>query len=251
MKVKQSLLIIILIITSLAGFSQKNDSIKIMHHFSGMATFTNNGISLIPSFSLGKPAALLLMSFGGRRVSFDNDIRFALDGKPWNFLFWARYKLFTQGRFRMNTGANLSLNFRTASYQFNGASFENIIVRRYVAAELAPNYFVAKNISVGSYYLYSRGVDQGTVKNTHFITVNASFSRISISNKIYLRVNPQAYYLFQDGKEGYYFNTFFSLSKTNFPLSLSSIINKAIRSRIPGSKDFVWNVSLLYSLNHN
>ncbi len=110
MKAKQSFLIIILTITSLSGFSQKDDSIKIFHHFSGAASVTNNGISLIPSFSLGKPAALLLMSLGGRRFSIDPDIRFALDGKPWTFLFWARYKLLTQGRFRMNTGAHLGLN---------------------------------------------------------------------------------------------------------------------------------------------
>lgn len=251
MKTKHLLAVIILATLSLSGFSQTNDSTKIIHHFSGAASITDNGISLVPSFSLGKPAALFLMSFGGKRFSIDPDIRFALDGKPWTFLFWARYKVFTEGRFRMNAGTHLGLNFRTTNIEINNTVTENTVVKRYLAAELAPNYFVAKNICIGSYYLYSRGIDNGTVKNTHFITLNANFSYIPIIKQFYLRVNPQVYYLYQDSKDGYYFTSGFTLAKSNFPLSLSSIINKKIRSNIPGSKDFVWNISLVYSFNRN
>lgn len=251
MKIKQRLLICILLGTSLSCFSQTNDSTKTFHHFSGAASVTNNGISLVPSFSLGKPAALLLLSLGGERFSFDPDIRFALDGKPWTFLFWARYKLFTEGRFRMNTGVHLGMNFRTITLPVNGAPTETIVLRRYLASELAPNYFVAKNISVGSYYLYSRGIDNGAVRNTHFITLNSNFSRIPITKQFYLRAVPQMYYLYQDGNDGYYFTSTFTIAKQNFPLSLSSIINKQLRSNITSSKDFVWNVSLVYSFIRN
>jgi len=36
------------------------------------------------------------------------------------------------------------------------------------------------------------------------------------------------------------------VAKKNFPLSISAIINKTINSDITGSKNFVWNVSLIY-----
>lgn len=251
MKGKQTLLVFILAGISRPCFPQTGDSIKIIHHFSGAASITNNGISLVPSFSLGKPAALLLLSMGGERFSIDPDIRFALDGKPWTFLFWARYKLFTEGRFRMNTGAHLGLNFRTATLPVNGVTTETIAVRRYLAAELAPAYFVAGNVSVGSYYLYSHGIDKGAVRNTHFVTLNGNFFRIPVTRQFYLRAVPQLYYLYQDGNDGYYFTSAFTVARQNFPLSVSSILNKELRSTVPGSKDVVWNVSLVYSFNRN
>lgn len=251
MRVKQRILMAVLISIPLSGFSQTNDSVKIIHHFSGSASVTNNGISLVPSFSLGRPAALLLMSLGGERFSIDPDIRFALDGKPWTFLFWVRYKLFTEGRFRMNAGAHLGMNFRTTMLQDNAASTEAIVLRRYLATELAPNYRVAKNISIGSYYLYSRGIDHGAVRNTHFITLNSNVSRIPIAKQFYLQAVPQVYYLYQDGNDGYYFTSTFTIAKQNFPLSFSSVINKQLRSSIPGDKDFVWNISVAYSFSRN
>lgn len=251
MRKKQRLLIFILISTSLSCLSQTVDSTKIIQHFFGAASITNNGISLVPSFSLGRPAVLFLLSLGGEGFSIDPDIRFALDGKPWTFLFWARYKLFTEGKFRMNTGAHLGMNFRTSKLPVNGAATETIVVRRYLAGELAPNYFAAKNISIGAYYLYSRGIDKGAVRNTHFITLNSNFSHIPITQQFYLRANPQLFYLNQDGNTGYYFTSAFTLAKNNFPLSFSSIINKTIRTNIPGSKDFIWSLSLVYSFNRN
>lgn len=231
-------------------FSQSQDSTKIIRHISGAASLTNNGISLIPSFPLGKPATLLLMSLGGERFSIDPDIRFALDGKPWTFLFWARYKLIKQAKFQMHTGAHLGMNFRTSTLPVNGAVSENIVLRRYLAGELSPNYYIRKHISIGTYYLYSRGIDVGAVRNTHFITVNSIFSRIPITQQLYMRVNPQLYYLNQDGKTGHYFNSVFTLAKNNFPLSVSTIINKSIRTNIPG-KDFIWSMSLVYTFNQN
>jgi hypothetical protein len=191
------------------------------------------------------------MSLGGPRFSIDPDIRFSWNGKPWTFLFWARYKLFTEGKFRMTTGAHLGMNFRTTKLSINDIPTENSVVKRYLATELAPNYFVTKNINIGSYYLYSHGIDNGTVKNTHFVTLNSNFYRIPVSKQFYLQAVPQVYYLYQDGNDGYYFNSTFTVAKQNFPWAISSIINKELRSNVPGSKDFNWNVSLVYSFNRN
>jgi len=60
---------------------------------------------------------------------------------------------------------------------------------------------------------------------------------------------PQLYYLKMDQYDGYYFTSSFNLARTGVPLSVSSIINKAIESNIPGSKNFNWNVSLVYRWN--
>ncbi|MEO8174509.1 MAG: hypothetical protein ABI581_15545 [Sediminibacterium sp.] len=51
-----------------------------------------------------------------------------------------------------------------------------------------------------------------------------------------------------DTRDGIYFSSTFNVAKKNFPLSMSSIINKSIDTDI-ASKDFVWNIGLVYAFN--
>ena len=77
----------ILITTVLSVNAQDKDSSKTLF-FAGNINLTNNGFSFIPLFSLGKPATTVNLSVGGKRLSFDSQLRFDLDGmRPWSFLF--------------------------------------------------------------------------------------------------------------------------------------------------------------------
>jgi hypothetical protein len=249
---QKTIVLIVLVLSMLTrSFSQKTDSTKSASYFSGAISVTNNGISIVPTFSLDKPAAIFMLSAGRKRFSVDPDLRFSLAGKPWSFLFWARYKLVTNGRFQMNAGTHLGLNFKRSVLSINGDSTEVNIVRRYLAGELYPRVLLTKNISVGIYYLYSHGLDAGTIGNTHFITLNTNFSNIKLSDQFFLRVNPQLYYLKLDDRDGFFITSTFTVVRKNFPLSVSAIFNKRIESDITGSKNLVWNTSLVYSFNKN
>ena len=247
--IKKILLLFALINLTHFSFSQKTDSTKNINYVSGAVSVTNNGISIVPSFSLDKPAAIFNLSMGKNRFSFEPDLRFSLAGKPWSFLFWGRYKLVTNDKFQMNAGTHLGLNFKTSVLPINGNSSEVTVTRRYLAGELYPRVLLTKNISVGIYYLYSHGIDKGTIGNTHFITLNTNFSNIKLSNQFFINVNPQFYYLKLDAENGFYFTSAFTVARKNFPLSVSAIINKTINSDITGNKNFVWNASLVYSFN--
>src|SRR5947209_12032526 len=117
-------------------FSQKVDSTKKINHFGASVSVTNNGIAFVPAFSLGKPAVVFDMS-AGRRLSFDPQFRFALDGKPWAFLFSWRYKLLSNTKFRLVIGAHPSLNFKTVSLTTDRVSTTSTIVRRNLTADFA------------------------------------------------------------------------------------------------------------------
>jgi hypothetical protein len=238
-----------LLIGTQFSFSQTTDSTKSISHFSGSVGVTNNGISIVPSFSLGKPAAMFNLSMGKNRFSFEPDLRFSLSGKPWSFLFWGRYKLVTKDKFQLNAGTHLGLNFRRSVLPINGDSSEVNVVRRYLAGELYPRVLLTKNISIGIYYLYSHGIDAGTIKNTHFITLNTNFSNIKLSDQFFMKFNPQFYYLKLDAQDGFFFTSTLTVAKRNFPLSVSAIINKRIESNISGNKNFLWNASLIYSFS--
>jgi hypothetical protein len=244
----KTLLMLILLNLTLISFSQIQDSEKNPIHLNGSVTITNNGISFIPTFTLGKPAAIFDLSIG-RRLSFDPQFRFALEGKPWSFIFWGRYKLVNSQKFIFSVGAHPAFTFKTISIPDDAGTKEIIRSQRYAAAELSPNYYLAKNISIGLYYLYGHCFENDAPRHTHFLTINTNFSRINLYKEYYIRVNPQFYYLKIGGNDGYYFSSSMTLARKNFPVSISFLINKAIQTRIV-SKDFVWNASLIYSFNN-
>lgn len=244
MKNKVSILLFLFTGMAYLSSAQVSDSTKNTSHLSGAIGVTNNGISLIPSFSLEKPAAIFNMSLQKGRFSFDPEFTFSLEGKPWYQLYWFRYKLVSGPKFQMSAGTHLGLNFRSKVLPSTG---DAIITERYLVGELSPTYSIAKNINVGIYYLHGRGFDIGTSKALHFIGLNANFTDISIVKNLLLGLTPQVYYLNSYGTEGYYFASTFNLKRANSPISLKSTINKVIQTRIPGSKDFLWNLVLTYS----
>jgi hypothetical protein len=240
--------LMVVLIAFLFGFNAiaQEKTEQFLDNFRGTASVTQNGISLVPSFSLGDPALLFDLKFTKGKLSFEPDMRFGLDGKPWSFIFWFRYKAIEKKRFSLRVGAHPALNFRTVNVDRNGQPEELLEARRYLGAEVAPTYKISDKVGIGAYYLYGHGFDEG-IKNTHFMVLNSYFNNLHISEKLYLNVSPQAYYLVTDDLKGYYFVGFVSLIKKDFPISISSILNKAIDTEIVPENDFTWNISLVYS----
>lgn len=244
------LILFILLVYCGSNFAQITDSTKVISHFGGAVTVTNNGLSFIPTFSLGKPAAIFDLSMGQKRISFDPQFRFALDGKPWSFIFWWRYKAIKTDNISLTIGAHPAVMFKTVTITINGVSEEIAKAQRFFAVEIAPNYFLSKNVSAGVYYLYSRGLQLDGVQNTNFFTLNCNLSHIKLPREFYLKFTPQFYYLKMDKPYGFYFTSAFTLSQQKSPISISGIINKVIHTNITASKDFVWNVSVIYSFSN-
>ena len=65
-----------------------------------------------------------------------------------------------------------------------------------------------------------------------------------------MKFAPQIYYLSIGKSDGYYYTATLTLAKKNSPFSISFLFNKVIETEIKASKDFVWNVSLIYSFNN-
>ena len=247
----KSLALFILFLTLLglyqSSFAQNTDNKSVANNFGGAVTVTNNGISFIPTFSLGKPAVIFDMAVG-RKLTFEPQVRFSLEGKPWSFLLWWRYKLLRTDKFFFNTGAHLGLAYKTIGVSVSGETKDVQTVNRYLAGELSPNYLLYKNISIGMYYLYSRGIDPDATRNTHFLTLNANFSDVKFSSQYYVKFVPQVYYLRMNQYYGFYFTSSLTLAKRNSPFSLSGMFNKIIKTDISASKNFVWNASIVYRI---
>jgi hypothetical protein len=202
---------------------------------------------VIPSFSLGKPALMFELSMGGEKLSFDPQFRFAMEGKPWSFVFWGRYQMIQNQKFQLRIGAHPAFIFSTPTYYKDGNPVEVLKASRFAAVEVAPSFQITKNISLKPYYLVGHGFDPG-IRNSHYLALTSSFSNLGISEHVHGSIAPQVFYLKMDKLNGYYFASNFSLSHDKSPVSLAAMINKKLKSEI-ASKDFLWNLSLVYTFN--
>lgn len=219
--------------------------------FKSALSVTQNGFSFIPSFSLGKPAVIFEPSIGNKRWSFEPQFRFALEGKPWSFIFIYKYRLVDRGKFSLQVGGHIpALIFSTQKVIRNGETEDVIVTQRFLAAELVPNYTLSKSVSIGMYLLRGHGFDKGGIQNSYYAGLRSSITSLNVSKRIFFKLNPQVYYLKTDDKDGVYLTNTLTLAMRNFPLSISTIVNKAIQTDIPG-KAFDWNVSLIYSFDKN
>jgi len=230
--------------------AQKGDStIARINNFTAAVTIQSKGISTIPNFTLGKPAAVFDLKLG-RKLAFEPQFRFSLKGEPWAMVFWWRYYGSIGNKFRVTLHTNYSLSYKPLTYYtFSGTPQEIIRTTRYLVAAVQPNYQVNKYIGVGMYLFYNHGLESFITQNTLMFSFRPVFSNIPITKNIVARLNPEIYYLKMDDNDGVFFNTRFLISKKNCPVSLSGLINKPLQSSIPSDYDFLWNVGLSYTFN--
>jgi hypothetical protein len=225
--------------------AQETVSAKPTGQFGGVITATNNGVSIIPSFTLGRPALLFDLSLSGERFSFDPMLFFGMDGKPWSFVFWGRYKAIKDKRFTLSLGAHPAFIFAERIVKVNGKEETMLVSQRFLAMEVAPTYKISKRLSMGLYYLRGYGFNPIPPDNSNFIALNTVISGVTVGGGFTMRINPQLFYLKVDDDSGTYATSNFTVSKPGFPIGFQGLVNQKIKSSIPGD-DLIWNLGLLY-----
>ncbi|MEN2283425.1 hypothetical protein AAGF08_14865 [Algoriphagus sp. SE2] len=215
-------------------------------HFDGTITATSNGISIIPFFSLGRPAFLFDLSLGGDRLSFDPMLRFGMNGKPWSFVFWWRYKLINKPKFSLRVGAHPAFIFQERELMVDGKPKNVLVANRFLTYEIAPTFKLSPRSSLGIYFLNGNGINPYPPDHTYFLGLTWTLSDFPLGETVRFKMTPQVYYLKVDENDGIYGTSTFTLTKTDFPIGLQSTFNQKINSSIDG-EDFVWNLSLIYN----
>ncbi len=237
----------ILIISVLSVSAQDKDNSKTLF-FAGNINFTNNGFSFIPLFSLGKPATTINLSIGGKRLSFDSQLRFDLDGmRPWSFLFGWNYRLIQNKKFSVRLGSFFpAYAFSNLEYIRKSKNINVLTPQRYFIWNTFMSYNISNKINVGVYYLNGRGLEKiDQTKSGNFISLRLFANKLNISKSISLNLNPEFYFLKIDNNDGVYVATTFSLHHIKIPIFISSTINKAINTNL-NAKTFDWNIALNY-----
>ncbi len=228
-------------------FSRDADSTKVPLDVGIRIGITNNGFSFIPAFTLDEPATSLDISLKWKRFSMEPQFQYSLKAKPWSFIFFYRYKAIARKKYQLTVGSHLpALAFVTADALPGQGDPDRIYVDRIVAGELINTLVVNPRVILGMYYIYSRGVQTESLRNGHYLSLNASFPNIRISDKIRLNFSPQVFYLRLDDRDGYYVSSNLTIGKSGLPFSVGSTMYKTFNNEI-GGKDFNWNISLYYS----
>jgi len=224
------------------------DSTKKEMQFATTTLITNNGISVIPIFSLGKPAAIINFTVG-RKFTFEPEFRVSLEGKPWSFIYWFRYKLAKTPKFSLNIGAHPSIIFRTIPVTINGNNEQILRAQRFVAAEMSQNYRFNNHVNLGFYYLVGAGSVENKTKPTNLLVLRSGYNNINLGKEFVAGINSQLIYLFTNGEEGSYVNATLTLAHKRSPVSLSYFYNQPINTSITGGKNPLWNIGATYAFN--
>jgi len=242
------ILLLLMLCISPSLFAQGGDSAAVkINDFTAAVTIQSKGISTIPNLTLGRPAIVFDLKLG-RKLTFEPQFRFDLNGKPWAMVFWWRYYQAISNHFKVTYHTNYSLSYKPIdSYTAAGTVQELIRTTRYLVGAVEPVYRLNKYLGVGTYLFYNYGIESFITRNTWMGSFRPSFSNLPIAKNVTAMVAPEIYYLKMDDKSGVYFNSRFLISKKNSPFALSGLINKPLKSTIASEYDFLWNVGLSYT----
>lgn len=232
-----------------ASFGQHTDSTKSVSTFSGSVGITNNGFSIVPTFSLNRPAAIMNFYWRKKRFSFDPDIRLVSNASKGGFIFWFRYRLIEQKRFTLRVGVHPAFSLVRKTIMDNGANAEITEMLRFAAAEIVPTYQITPHWTIGAVYLHGNALQNRGPQSTNVLFLNNSFSNINIGGDFRLTLVPTVFFLNVDGKTGSYFSGTTILGKKSVPFTIQSTINQTFKSNVPGNKNFMWNVMLAYNFS--
>ncbi len=238
---------LIFVFTLQSATAQTLDSTQTPVTFSGSVGITNNGFSIIPSFSLNSPAFISQLSWKKKKFSFEPDVRLVPTGNKGGLLLWLRYKVIENKKFGLRLGIHPAINLIRREDTENGVTKEITEMLRFGAFEVVPSFQINKNIGVSAVYLEGHAFQKWGPQLTNVLFLNTAFTNLGLSKNLRLNLFPTIFFLKTDGYRGDYFTFTAVLGHKKSPFTLSSTINQTLKANLPGNKNFMWNVGLNYN----
>lgn len=224
----------------------QKDSTQYKPEFSGVITLTSNGISQIPAYSLDKPAISAFFYLKLKRFSYEPDINYGVDGRPWGMGNSFMYLVLDRKKLKFKSGLALGLAFSYPELLQDGVLVKINKSERYLIAKLLPSYVISEKMTLGVNYWYARNLERKSIRTINFLSAALSIAHVSLIRKIYFSVLPQIFYLDVDGDDGLFFSPTAAIGVKDFPLYLSSQVNTTIYQNMTSDPGFKWNVALNY-----
>jgi hypothetical protein len=207
-------------------------------------SINTNGISSIPSFSLGDPALIAAPTLTLGRFNYEPVLAYDLDIQPWFIDNWFRFKIINRPKFEFRTGLNFSMYF--SDYKLPDDTV--LQGQRYWAAEFTAIYKPSARSFISGAYWNDRGQDEGTITG-HYLALMGERSEIGIGKTFLLAVNLHLFYINYTGpNDGLFISPKLTASLKNLPFSLYLHCIQAITSNISPFPGFSWNLGFAYTI---
>jgi hypothetical protein len=238
--------LLILVFLPILTFSQNTtDTTKHPIRVSGSIQVTNNGISPVPAFSLGKPAIMTSFTISKKNLSFTPQFNYGIDGRPWSSNNWLRLQI-PHKKLTFRVGINWSLFFKQQKITENGNTFNIKRVNRYLENELAVFYQLNDKTTIQAIWWHDEGMDIDAVKRGSFYSLSSTISKIPLSKNLKLTLVPHIFYL--NNKipfKGFFVSGIAIFSYKNSPFTISVQDVQPIWVESDGKSS--WNIGLNWS----
>lgn len=225
----------------------------VLHPWTANHTFnaTSNGISIVPAFSLGRPALIYTSSYGNGTFRLEPEIRMSYDGEPWSTLLWGRYILPKTRGWQFTTAAHYALLFSPEEDLINGTLTRSYRANRYLGFQATASHELGKSFKINAFSLLARGWFKGA--SPHLVQLHAlSLSTPDLpAGQLKLNVRPQLYVLNFAGPIGLFYSANYSLKMAKSKWSIDGMISQPLVKEADLTvANVVWNVGLSYNISH-
>lgn len=245
----KSLLFFMMLLLSVSySYAHVNsDTTKVKTTFSGFIQVTNNGISLVPAFSLGDPALMAFFEAKRKRFSYCPQFSFDSEGKPWFSNQWLRFQVVDKPNFSYRSSISYSFLYKPSEEVNDGLVTPIIKIDRNVLFEqLFVKAVTAKTVVILAHLHGMPTVKNGI--NLDLVTLGTNTKGIKLAKKIAMDVAPSIFYLTYTGdNEGLFTTENINFKHEKFPITLGFQATEPLWMKNLKVKHFNWAVSLLYA----
>jgi hypothetical protein len=196
----------------------------------------------IPAFSLNKPALIGAFSLQKRRFSYDGQIAYGLDMRPWIIDNWLHYRLIYKPKFELRTGVDFAMFFS----EYDAGDYKILQGQLYITFEIAGIVKFSPNSILSLMYWSDNGQDHGTI-NGSFYNIIYERANIGIGKNVVLAGSLQLFYLAYTGNnDGLFISPRIASSIKKIPLSLYFQATQPLTTNIEPNPGFKWNTGLAY-----
>jgi len=173
----------------------QKDSTRYKPELSGVITLTSNGISQIPAYSLDKPAISAFFYLKLKRFSYEPDINYGIDGRPWGMGNSFMYLVADKKKLKFKSGLALGLAFSYPEVLQGGEMIKINKSERYLIAKFIPSYLISNKTTLSINYWNAHNLEQKSINSINFLSAVLSILNVSVSQRIYCSIFPQIFYL--------------------------------------------------------
>jgi hypothetical protein len=214
-------------------------------------TATNNGVSIVPAFSLGRPAYVWVGKMGNEKWTLEPEIRTSYDLEPWSAVVWARYAHQTASGWRYQGGMHYALIFRAVEEEVDGSTLRTYSATRNVGTQFTAFKSLGNGYGVSAFALAAKGVYKGAPESlVQLHSIMLTTPKMNVG-KVEIGLTPQMYYLNVFGPQGVFYAGYYNISKQGSPWAITGLFTQPFwKEESLVVAPVVWNIGLTYSMKN-